>query len=82
MFGFGIGAWLRVGAVVAVLVGLAWSHTAVYRAGVQSERRAALERSVDLLRERNATDETVRDMDDAGLCRALGGRVSDDGACE
>lgn len=82
MLGLGIGAWLRIGAVLAVLGGLAWSHTWMYRAGVQSERRAALERSVDLLRERNATDETVRNMDTAELCAALGGRLSDDGTCQ
>lgn len=82
MLGLGIGTWIRIGAVLAVLAGLAWSHTAVYRMGVQSERRAALERSVDLLRERNATDETIRNMDAASLCRALGGRLSDDGTCE
>jgi len=82
MFGLAIGTWIRIGAALAVLGLLAWSHTAIYRAGVNSERRAALERSVDLLRERNTTDETIRNMDDADLCRALGGRVSDDGTCQ
>lgn len=82
MFGLAVGTWIRIAAVFAMIAGLAWSHTAAYRAGVNSERRAALERSVDLLRERNATDETIRNMDDADLCRALGGRVSDDGTCQ
>ena len=82
MFGLAIGTWIRIGAVLVVIGLLAWSHTAIYRAGANSERRAALERSVDLLRERNATDETIRNMDDADLCRALGGRVSNDGTCQ
>ncbi|WP_309084144.1 hypothetical protein [Chelativorans sp.] len=79
---FGLGTWIKLGAALAVLAGLAWSHTAAYRAGANDERRAALERSVDLLRERNSTDETIRNLDDAALCRALGGRMSDDGTCE
>lgn len=49
--------------------------------GRQQEREAMLERSVDILRERAKTDEEVRSLDDAGLCRALGGRVLDDGSC-
>lgn len=80
MPGRSIGAWLRIGAALAVLAALGWSHTAAYRAGAASERRAALERSVDLLRERNATDEKIRSMSDADLCHALGGRMQD-GAC-
>ena len=82
MLGLAIGTWIKLGAAVAVIAGLAWSHTAAYRAGASAERRAALERSIDLLRERNTTDETVRNLDDAALCAALGGRMSDDGTCE
>jgi hypothetical protein len=82
MFGLGLGATLRIGAALAVLAGLAWSHVEAYRMGVAAERSAALQRSVDLLRERNATDDQVRNMDDAALCAALGGRVSDNGTCE
>lgn len=74
--------WIRLGAVAAVLAGLTWSHASVYRMGVQSERTAALVRSLGLLRERNVTDDTIRNMDDAELCAALGGRMSDDGACQ
>jgi hypothetical protein len=53
-----------------------------YERGAQSERREALERSIDLLRERHTTDETIRNMDDVALCAALGGRMSDAGTCE
>ena len=82
MFGLAFGTWLRIGIGAIVAGGLIASHVWAYRAGAQSERRAALERSIDLLRERNTTDETIRNMDDAGLCAALGGRMSDEGTCE
>lgn len=49
--------------------------------GRQQGREAALEQSVETLRERKLTDEKVRDMDAADLCAALGGRLSDDGTC-
>lgn len=68
--------------VVALVGLLTFTHWEAYRAGAASERQAILARSVDVLRERNATDDQIRNMDDAGLCRALGGRVSDAGACE
>lgn len=65
----------------AVLTLLTASHWKAYQAGVASERAAILSRSVEILRERAKTDETIHDLDDAALCRALGGSVSDDGAC-
>lgn len=57
------------------------THWKAYQAGAASERAAVLSRSVEILRERAKTDETIHDLDDAALCRALGGSVSDDGAC-
>lgn len=45
------------------------------------ERTAAIGKSVEILRERNVTDEEVRNMDDAALCGALGGRLQPDGQC-
>ena len=76
----------RQGALLAGVLALAgfltFSHVEAYKAGAASERQATLTRSVEVLRERNATDDQIRNMDDAGLCRALGGRVSGDGACE
>jgi hypothetical protein len=77
---FRLGASLA--GVVAVLGLLTFSHVKAYQAGAASERQAVLTRSVEVLRERNATDDQIRNMDDAGLCRALGGRVSDDGSCQ
>ncbi|VVT32956.1 conserved hypothetical protein [Rhizobium sp. EC-SD404] len=44
-----------------------------YERGREAERAAALERSMDLIRERNATDEEIGRLSDAELCSALGG---------
>ena len=82
MLGLAFGTWVRIGIGVTLIAALVWSHTAAYRAGIHSERREALERSIDLLRERSATDETIRNMDDAGLCAALGGDWMPDGTCQ
>jgi len=49
--------------------------------GAASERHAILTRSDEILRERNATDDQVRNMSDADLCRSLGG-VFADGTCQ
>jgi len=65
--------WASLAGVVAVMGLLTFSHVKAYRAGAASERQAVLARSVDVLRERNATDDQIRNMDDAGLCVALGG---------
>ena len=76
----------RLGAGLAgvgiILVILSLSHVLAFRAGRAAERQAVLARSIDLLRERNAVDEKIRQLDAAGLCRALGGRwVPDEDAC-
>lgn len=67
-------------AIAASLMGLSWLHG--FQRGAVSERTAILTRSIETLRERNATDEKVRNMDDAGLCTALGGSVMPDGTCQ
>ena len=82
MFNLTIDTWIRIGLGAAVAGALIGSHVMAYRAGALSERREALERSIDLLRERNATDETIGNLDDVGLCAALGGRMSNTGTCE
>lgn len=79
MFGFSFTTIaVAAGVALASAVGLYWIGDAN---GFQRGREAALERSVDILRERAKTDEETRSLDDAGLCVALGGRVSDDGSC-
>lgn len=67
--------------IVAALGLLTWSHLAAYRAGDAAARAEVLARSVEILRERNATDDEIRNMDAAALCAALGG-VFADGACQ
>jgi len=56
-------------------------HHHGYSQGRQEGREAALRQSVETLRERKLTDEKVQDMDAAGLCAALGGRLLD-GQCQ
>lgn len=73
--------WFAIGAMVAAVGFLTWSHTHAYRAGKSAEREAALARSIEILRERNRVDDEVSNLDDAGLCAALGGRMLD-GACQ
>jgi len=67
-------------AVAFMLLSIAWIHG--YQRGAASERQAILTRSVEVLRQRSATDEKVRNMDDAGLCAALGGSILPDGSCQ
>ena len=74
-------AWAVLSAVVAVLGLLTFSHVKAYQAGAAAERQATLNRSVEVLRERNATDDLIRNLDDAGLCAALGGMFAD-GTCQ
>jgi len=67
---------------LAITAFLGWTHYEMYETGRRYERTAMLNRSVIILRERSKTDAAVSAMDDAGLCAALGGRMSDSGACE
>lgn len=75
--------YLILGSVLAVAALLSWSHFTAYRAGRNVERAAILTRSVEILRERNATDDEVSAFDDMALCNALGGVwVHSDGSCQ
>jgi hypothetical protein len=75
--------WAKLGAVAVLgaLVAAGPVYLYGHARGRAAERAAVLERSLDLLRERNATDDAVESMGDADLCRALGG-VPVDGRCE
>lgn len=72
---FGLLDWLKL--ALGALLGAVVVAVPVYlygkAEGRQIERAASLSRSVEALRERNATDDHVRKMDDVALCRALGG---------
>lgn len=54
----------------AIVSGIYWYG---HSRGAAAERQATLERSVELLRERNQTDDEVSRMGDRELCEALGG---------
>lgn len=78
MFGFSFTTIaVAAGVALASALGIYWLG---HSNGVQKGREAALERSVDILRQRNQTDEQVREMGDAELCAAIGG-VMRDGTC-
>ena len=62
-----------VGGVLAAVVLVTGFYAYGHHRGAASERQAILSRSVEALRERNATDEQIQGMDAAALCRALGG---------
>lgn len=78
-----IPAWLKAAALGLLLVAAA--YWAGEWNGGRLERRAAetrsLQKTFDQLKQRSETNETVRNLSDADLCAAIGGRLSD-GVCE
>ena len=71
MFGFSFTTIaVAAGVALASAVGIYWLGDSN---GFQRGREAALERSVDILRERAKTDDETRSLDDVALCRSLGG---------
>lgn len=82
---FGWQGILAAVAAVILAIGGAYEigHWRGEDAGRESERAAALERSMELIRKRSETNEEVNDLDDAGLCAALGGLwVQSEQRCE
>lgn len=80
---FGLFDWVKIGAGFA-LGALAISIPAYYTGrsdGRDLERTAALQRSMELIRERSKTNEAIRNLGPDGLCRELGG-VFEDGQCK
>jgi hypothetical protein len=86
---FGVLNWLQIGtgavagAIIAGAVAYGVGHWRGVDEGRALERAAALQRSMDLIKERNETNAKVNDLDDPGLCAALGGKwVPDTQLCE
>lgn len=78
-----LGAGGLIGALLMFGVSALILQPQAHERGREAERAAALERSMDLIRERNATDEQIGRMSDGELCSALGGRwVPDAAICE
>lgn len=73
-------AWVVVAIVLAGLAALGAGGYSLYALGRKAERVEALQRSIEVLRERKSTNEAVHDLDDAHLCAALGGMWRD-GEC-
>jgi hypothetical protein len=73
MFGLSIGAWLRVGAVLAVVGLLTFTHWNAYQRG----RMAVLQRlqsdRITILKDGQEIDHEVLNADDARICELLGG---------
>ena len=86
LFAYLLRNWQAV-AIVAVCLAVftAWQidRHAQFAAGREAERAAALQKSMELIRERSETNDQINRMDDAALCRELGGRwVQPDNVCE
>lgn len=80
---FGILNWLQIG--VGAVAGAALMAAPVYyvgkSAGTAAARVASLEKSVEVLRERNAIDEEVSASDAPALCRSYGLPENDIAEC-
>jgi hypothetical protein len=74
-------AGAALGAVVAAGPVYLYAHWKGDRAGYARAHAENVKASFDQIKERMETDAEVRDMDDAGLCALLGGRMHD-GTCQ
>lgn len=84
MIGFLDAIKIGVGAVLGGVAALAFAHLVIVPAeraeALQQARAATLEKAIDLVHERSRTNADVQKLDDAGICRELGG-VWGDGVC-
>lgn len=84
MIGFFDAIKIGAGAVLGGVVALAFTHLVIVPAAraeaVQQARAATLEKAIDLVHEKSRTNADVQKLDDADICRELGG-VWDDGVC-
>jgi hypothetical protein len=73
---------LFVGAVL-IVVNAVWWLPAAKEEGRVAERSAALQRSMELIKQRGVTNEAVGRLSDGDLCHELGGQwVRDTDTCE
>lgn len=71
----GLAVFLVMQAINAV-----WVVPAAKDAGREIERAAILKQAMENIEERSKTNAEIRNLDDAGLCRELGG-LFEDGIC-
>lgn len=69
------------GAVLAVTIAYQAGSWRGYTRGVSAVEARNLQATLDQIKERGQTNETIRNMGDADLCRALGGSMRN-GQCE
>ena len=80
---------LAAGGVVGVVLALLLFHLinvsvwlpAAREEGRELERAASLQKAMELIEHRSKTNAEIRNLDDAGLCRLLGG-VLVNGKCQ
>lgn len=77
--GFKLGLGAIVGALIAgsaitILANVSWIPDAKEEAR-QQERAASLQKAMQLIEQRSKTNAEIRNLDDAGLCRELGGML-------
>jgi len=80
MFGLGIFDAVKIGAgaVLGALVASGPVYLYGKHEGRQQAAASALQRSMDLIRERGKTNAKINSLDDPALCRSIGGKwVSD-----
>ena len=65
---------------ILVVVNAVWWLPAARNEGRDEERTAALQRSMELIKERGKTNAEIGKLDDVGICRELGGEFKD-GRC-
>lgn len=70
---YAVGALLVLSAIFT-LVNAVWLLPAARNEGREIERADALKKSMELIKERNRTNEKVGKLDDPGLCAALDGK--------
>ena len=71
-------------AASAIVAGILSATYAIgYQRAISQERSAILTKSVDVLRDRVKVNEKTKSLDDAALCRALGGEwMQDSRTCQ
>ena len=74
--------WKAVGVLGLSLTLFGGAYFSGYRASTENAKAQARKELIAQLQERNETDVAIAEMDDADLCKLLGGSMRDTGECE